>query len=170
MTVTSGEYEVIVKELAKQIAKSYDVSLVEQLKYGAKNKIAGASGFHHQIDVSLRYRSRDGIELLKLIECKLFSSKKIAIGEVLLFHSRINDIQQKVGDSIIVEGNMFTTIGYTMHAKNYASHYKIATNIRQKDGSFGSISFVDQIVILPRPATIITQPAMIIVPQNKSDK
>ena len=158
MSRNSTDYEVFVEKLAQRIANSKDIEISGPPKFGTKNKIIGASGFPHQIDVSIEYRSQDGQNRLKLVECKLRSKENIHIEEMLIFHARIKDIQQNVGDIILVEGNMFTTLGYSKPAQIYADFYQIATNTLQNDLEAWSVSFADQVVIGLRTASINLTP------------
>jgi hypothetical protein len=147
MSKVSNLYEKLVQEQARKIAESRKIKLMEQPRYGRSNKIDGASGFSHQIDISVKYISRNGKHRLRLIECKLRTKDKIGLGDILCFHARIVDIQKCIGEKIKVEGNFFTTVGYTSGAIGYAKSYGIATNSMQTDGQGWSISFADDVVI-----------------------
>ena len=154
------DYEIAVGELVQQIAKSKKINLLEEPRGGRENKIEGASGYKHQIDISCKYKSKDDIKRLKIIECKLKSEfikrPKVGINEMLIFHARIRDIQEYFGDNYWVEGNMITTNGYTRNVANYANHYrdKISINTYQKDKKVFSITFADEIVVGLRPAKL----------------
>jgi len=147
MNISSGRYEELVQGLASRIAVSRQIKLEEQPRYGRSNKILGATGVKHQIDVSAKYISRDGTHRLKLIECKLRAKDKIGLGALLSFHARILDIQNRLRKNAKVEGNFVTTAGYTSGARKYAEFYGIATNSMQTDGEAWSISFADDVVI-----------------------
>lgn len=122
------------ENLAGEIAASRRIKLGEQPRYGRSNKILGAAGAKHQIDVSAKYISRDGTRRLKLIECKLRSKEKIGLDAILAFHAHILDIRRCLGAKVRVEGNLFTTVGYTSGAREYPEFYGIATNSMQTDG------------------------------------
>lgn len=151
MSLSYEEYEEAYRELAVRIASDNDINLERQPGFGRDNKVMGASGHPHQIDVSLVYISNDGKCRQKLIECKLLSGK-VNLQDALIFHARINDIQGKMAEGTLVEGNLVTTEGYTRNAKNFADFYKIATNTLAKDLGAGSISFADKVVIMVRTA------------------
>lgn len=142
-------YEQVVHELLVNFAAGLEKEGAKILEegYGPKNKLLGHSGIMHQIDVHIEYLSKDGTHRLKLVECKHLSQNKIDLATALTFYARITDIQREKGDQIIVDGNLFTTVGYTSPARKFANAYKIATNSAHLDKNQGSISFNEKVVI-----------------------
>ena len=80
----------IVDYIKKDLIKNGDIVCINH-----DTKMLGESGFWHQIDVSFEYSKKGGANYLILVECKLRDKEKIGIAEVLVFHSRISDIQGK---------------------------------------------------------------------------
>lgn len=84
---------------------------------------------------------------MKLVECKHLSIDKVDLATVLTFYARISDIQKNRGDDTFVDGNLYTTVGYTAPAKAFADAYGIATNSAHLDKDQGTISFAEGVVV-----------------------
>jgi hypothetical protein len=99
--LTPTEYEKLVEEIAKGIIKS--APNLEHLVIGSgrKNKITGASGYSHQIDLSLHESGR-----LFLIECKRWA-RNIGVAEVLVLAGRRNDIAERFSSESVNTNNGF---------------------------------------------------------------
>jgi hypothetical protein len=159
MTITPADYERLYAEITREVTRDKNIAVIGEIKHGYTNRIMGISGYEHQIDVSVEYQDRDKVKRLKLVECKLFAKDKIGIGDVLVFHARIKDIQLLRGDDIIVEGNLVTTVGYTKHAVEYSRYYHIVGNSAQLDSDkekiiAWSISFKDETIVPAKTAVI----------------
>ena len=131
MQLSGDEYEQLVKELIDPLRADNDLAKLELIGYGKKNKIEGASGHKHQIDIAYRDPSNQG---LMLIECKGWESK-IEVGQVLEFHGRVQDIQEK--EKVKTEGVMITTIGYQPGAKRSGDHLEIKLGRITSESEFG---------------------------------
>ncbi len=104
---------------------------LEVIGYGNKCRIEGRSGYKHQIDVACKDPENQRIVLF---ECKHYKLK-IELAHVLVFYSRIMDIQNK--DNIKTEGVMITTVGYTKNASKYANAYGIKLGRVENESEFG---------------------------------
>ena len=92
MTLESIEYECFVQRLVTELNDSSASTLV---RGGKDNKIKGASGHHHQIDVSIH----SATELI-LIECK-HVGKNLEPHHVLTHAARLLDIRAGHPDLIV---------------------------------------------------------------------
>ena len=100
--MTPTEYETLVGELVSEIASSFEDMAGAIAGLGARNKITGASGFKHQIDVSLTVAP-----WLVLIECKQWRTR-VDVEPVLVLASRVADIratrpEQKIWASLVTQ-------------------------------------------------------------------
>jgi hypothetical protein len=85
---TAAEYERLVANIVGGICAADQRFKQPDIKKRRTNRIRGASGFEHQIDVSL---GQPGV--LYLIECKCWK-RKIGVAEMLVLVSRARDIQE----------------------------------------------------------------------------
>ena len=140
---TYKEFEKIVAKIAGEI-KNFSGNLDNAvIRHGAKNRIAGASGFKHQIDISIEIPTKR----LLLVECKRYKSK-VALKDMLILVARIDDIQKRKG--IDVTGIFFTTVGYTRPAKKVGSFNNIELNIIG-DTRYFSSQIAGNVLIKPPP-------------------
>ncbi|UTC78191.1 restriction endonuclease [Treponema sp. OMZ 799] len=89
------------------------------LKIEKDQKIKGKSGLLHEIDVVISFDLLNKKRLM-LIECKNFSKRKVEKSDIMILHSKVNDINSSFG--IIV-----TTKGFQTGAKEYADYFGITT-------------------------------------------
>jgi len=126
------EFEDLTKKIVdeiKRISSNYENAVI---KAGVRNRIEGASGFKHQIDVSIEINN-DNCKKLLLIECKHYAAK-VALNDMLILIARIDDIKRN--RKIDVRGIFFTTKGYTWPAKKIGESYKIDLNTAKDIKSF----------------------------------
>jgi len=128
--MSSDEFEFFVNELIGDIIKKVDDPKIESIGVGRKNKIQGASGYKHQIDISCKDLKRN---TLVLIECKSWNDT-IDIIPVLTFHARILDISKI--SQLKIEGIMVTTKGYSKGANKYADYYGIKLQLAKNEYEF----------------------------------
>jgi hypothetical protein len=112
--MSASEYERLVNSVATQLSSSTGF---EADKPGMLNKIQGKSGIRHQIDVSLRAKTKG---VLWLIECKYWKTK-VDLITALAFHARLMDIERITQENVI--GSLITTVGFTKPAHKYATAY-----------------------------------------------
>ena len=84
--MTPAEYEDLVGEIAGKLARRLGDEA--EVQKGRDNRIEGASGFAHQIDVSVQVGGG-----LHLMECKLWR-KKVGVEPVLVLAARVTDIRE----------------------------------------------------------------------------
>jgi hypothetical protein len=87
--MTATEYERLVADIVGGICAADQRFKQLKIRKGRTNRIRGASGHKHQIDVSLH-----GPKVLYLIECKCWKDKKIGVEPMLVLVSRARDIQE----------------------------------------------------------------------------
>lgn len=128
--MTPAEYEVLLADIAQGIQqRQLDLSPL-RLGSGRSNRVMGASGYKHQIDVSLQDLNR-----LFIIECKRWD-KRIGVAELLILASRTTDIQ-KQHSSYTVTPILATTKGATFGACKLADHFNVAIEIVKSAHEFG---------------------------------
>ena len=133
----------LVNKIAGEI-KKFSANLDDAvIGHGAKNKIAGASGFKHQIDVSIEIP----MKRLLLVECKRYKSK-VALKDMLVLIGRIDDIRKK--KNIDVTGVFFTTVGYTWPAKKVGDYNNIELNTIENVRYFAA-QLAGNVLIKPPP-------------------
>jgi hypothetical protein len=110
-------YEATVASIAANIAKTIDDLDESSVKYGATNRINGASGHSHQIDVSVA-----GESAVYLVECKCWIDK-VPVEAVLTLYGRICDIAAHQGKR--VHGTIATTNGFQSGAKKVGDYFDI---------------------------------------------
>ena len=125
-----AEYEKVVADIVRDILQSSGEHKHLLLGSGRNNRIPGASGYHHQIDVSIH-----GPSLLYLIECKRWKDK-IGLAEVLVLAARMNDIQDHFRECSVI-GIFGCLNSATGPAKQVAEHYKIIIEIVHSSTEFG---------------------------------
>ena len=102
LSVDYSEYE----RLARHIATTFFGKQGEYVRgFGPRNKIEGASGYWHQIDISFDFGDR-----LVLIECKHLR-ETVPLRDVLVFLARLLDIRAR-DDSRRVEGMVMTAVRF----------------------------------------------------------
>ena len=118
----SDEYEQLVSEIADEICKSAPEYNSLLRGSGHKNRIAGLSGYSHQIDVSLQ-----GTERIFLIECKQWKNR-VGVAEVLVIAGRASDIQAGFPEASI-HAVLISMRGASRGALQLAQHFGINIEI-----------------------------------------
>jgi hypothetical protein len=139
-------FEKVAKEIAEEVKKASPNLQKAVINYGRKNRIEGASGFRHQIDVSIEIPG----EKLFLVECKRYKSK-VTLSHMLVLIARIDDICKKKRNK--VSGIFFTTIGYTKPAKEVGSYYNIELNT-VKDIKYFAVQVAGNVFVKAEPIEI----------------
>jgi len=116
------DYEIFIHELVKSINK--EERNIECLETGKLNKIQGASGCKHQIDVSFVDKSFP-VPTLILIECKNKPSKSVEKAEVATHKAIVDDIKNSSNNP----GNVIGVFAYAEKArkgaKQFGSYYGV---------------------------------------------
>jgi hypothetical protein len=145
----SKKFENLTKEIVQAVMNVSPNLQDAVIRDGPTNRIEGASGFKHQIDVSIEVPS----EKLFLVECKHYKSK-VTVSDMLVLIARIDDISKK--KSIKVMGCFFTTKGYTEPARKVGSCYNIELNTFTDINSF-AVHVAGNTFIKPAPIKIVTK-------------
>lgn len=122
-------YEELTRNIAEMVVRVSPNLEGAVIRQGAKNWIKGASGFGHQIDVSIEIPN----EKLVVVECKRYKSK-VTVSDMLILIARIDDVKRMRSEQ--VTGCFCTTKGYTRPAKQVGSFYHIELNTFQDYKSF----------------------------------
>ena len=104
----------------EEFVKNTYEALVDQkigVVEGSRKYLGKKSGHAHQIDVSIEFNIAD-LSLLILFECKHYKNR-VAIGDILEFAQRIDDIGAQ-------KGVVVTTVGFQEGAVKVADGYGIA--------------------------------------------
>jgi len=117
--MTSNEYEEVTGQIARSIFEQVEGVKSESVAYGKKNRWRGASGYNHQIDVSVR-----GVQDIWLIECKCWKSK-VRPESVLTFAARIWDIRDGQARDVKLHPSLITTRGFQPGAEILARFFGI---------------------------------------------
>lgn len=136
------EYETLVASIAKSVALRVDTLTEGAVRYGRQNHWLGASGFSHQIDVSIRGQSR-----VLLVECKYWNHR-ISVEAVLVLQGRLADIRPTFG--LDVEGAIISTIGFQAGAKQVSQYFGIHCDLVRSAEEWG-FKYAGNLFIRPRP-------------------
>lgn len=128
--LTAAEYEQLISEIAGGICQSAQELHGLKIGTGHKNRILGASGYSHQIDVSLHDSGR-----IFLIECKRWG-KSIGVAEVLVLAGRARDIQV-LSTECSVKAIIVSMRGASKGARLLAQQFDIAIEIAISASEFG---------------------------------
>ena len=140
-TAKGTAYERLVHELVTAIARGTAISDY-RINFGASHRIAGASGFKHQVDLSLA-----GNAELYLLELKCLE-KSIGVCEMLVLAARFADISaanpaQKVFATIVSRKRPSRNV--MPLARHFGIRVDIVEDLRSYGLSFSSQHFVGHV-------------------------
>jgi hypothetical protein len=118
----SSDYERLVRDLVEKlphVSKALGDTLIAG---GHQNKIMGASGFPHQIDVSLKTN-----RTLLLFECKYWADS-VDVEPILVLTSRVADIRAANAD-LKVEAGVVSTKPATSGAQVIACYFGVQLDV-----------------------------------------
>lgn len=135
MSVDSDEYERFVAIILDGIKSSG--RKISNLRHGRNNKILGASGQRHQIDVSFIDNSFNEPTLV-LIECKRYDEEKypIELDLVKVLKATLDDITQAFQKTKKSKAMLVTTAKVRQGAERYANYYGIVIEKLPHNKSF----------------------------------
>jgi hypothetical protein len=142
-----SDYECLVADTASTVAERSGPLPSDAVKFGKSNCWLGASGFRHQVDVSISLMER-----LVLIECKYWN-RRIPVGVVLALQSRRTDIAATTKQA--VEAAVVSKVGFQAGAKQVAEHFGIQCQIAESAESW-VFKYGAQLVIRSKPAFAAT--------------
>lgn len=125
-----AEYEQLVADIANGIFTTAPELQGLVLGLGRSNQLLGASGYRHQIDVSLQEEKR-----VFLIECKHWNDR-VGVAEVLVLAGRASDIQTQT-PNCTVTAVLVSVKGASRGAQKLAQHFGIALEIAKSASEFG---------------------------------
>jgi hypothetical protein len=143
--MTPDDYEILVAAIAESVAQRVEALPEGTVRYGRQNYWPGASGFKHQIDVSIR-----GQETVLLVECKYWNHR-VSVEAVLALQGRLDDIRPTLG--LEVEGALISTIGFQSGARQVGQHFGIHCDLVRSAEEFG-FRYGGDLVVRPRPASV----------------
>lgn len=114
----SDEYENLVKDLFGSLVETVEGLPADSIRAGRLNRETGASGYQHQIDVSVRTASE-----LHLIECKYWK-RRVTPEALLSFAARVNDIRQ-ANPGCVVKGAVATTKGHSQGVGTLTQYFDV---------------------------------------------
>ena len=139
------DYEILVAAIAASVAQRAEAVSEGGVRYGRQNHWLGASGFRHQIDVSIR-----GQERVLLVECKYWN-RRVSVEAVLVLQGRLDDIRPTL--SFEVEGAIISTIGFQSGARQVGQDFGIHCDLVRSAEEFG-FKYGGNLVVQPRPASV----------------
>jgi hypothetical protein len=122
--MTWAEYEQLVRDLIEGLTHAAEALGSPLIGHGRQNKIPGASGFRHQIDVSLKTN-----RVLLLFECKCWKEREpVGVEAVLVMASRLADIRA-ANPELEVEAAIVSTKPATSDANLVARFFGVQLDI-----------------------------------------
>lgn len=117
-SMSSSDYEQLVLDLISELTRASEALGRLPVTVQRQNKILGASGFPHEIDVSLKTE-----RLLVLIECKYWKDP-VDVEPVLVMASRLVDIRAS-NNALEVEASIVSTKPNTSGAQVLARYFGV---------------------------------------------
>ena len=114
----SDEYESLVKQLFGSLVEAVEGLPADSIRCGRLNRETGASGYRHQIDVSVRTATE-----LHLIECKYWK-RRVTPEALLSFAARVHDIRD-ANRGCVVNGAVATTKGHSEGVGTLAQYFDV---------------------------------------------
>jgi hypothetical protein len=150
--VKPSEYEHLVADLVAALVQEVDGLAPASVASGRSNKIRGASGYQHQIDVAVGIQAE-----MHIIECKCWK-KKITPDAVLVLAARVLDIAGARA-SQKVRGALATTQGCGPGATELAAYFGITLQRATSPHDF-VLSYKDRISVGVTEAGTLTEHAV----------
>jgi hypothetical protein len=125
----SAKQEALVAAVAKNMATAHEGEANVDVRRGSKNHIPGASGFRHQIDVSV-HTQKD----LILYECKYWNAN-VDAEAILAFAARGIDIQRGHPNQVVCL-NIVVRHDLTRGARRLAEAFNIQRQVAKSAAEF----------------------------------
>lgn len=155
--MTPPEYEKVVAEIIRGILSKGDSLKELPIRYGNKNRLIGASGYKHQIDVSF-----DPSDKLYIVECKRWK-KRIGVAEILVLASRARDIENAYPGKVVT-AIIASQVGATKGAMLLAKFFKIEISVAKSEYKFGLRLGRSIFLALKESVTIKENASLVVVP------
>jgi len=114
----SDEYENLVKQLFGSLVEAVEGLPADSIQCGRPSRETGASGYRHQIDVSVRTATE-----LHLIECKYWK-RRVTPEALLSFAARLHDIRE-ANPGCAVKGAVATTKSHSEGVGMLAQYFDV---------------------------------------------
>jgi hypothetical protein len=115
----SAQYEELVSRVAQKVRDGMPRLQSSAIGFGQTNRIQGASGYHHQIDVSVEAAS-----VLLLVECKCWQTGVDTVN-TLAFCARCIDITARLDNQKKVVAALAAMKGYDPGAVQLANFFGV---------------------------------------------
>lgn len=158
----SHEYENLVKQLMTNLVERVDGLPACAVNYGRKNLVQGASGYKHQIDVSIQIPNE-----IHLIECKSWK-KKVTPDALLTLAARLHDIRA-ANPVRIVKGALVTSTGYGHGVIPLAKFFAITLQQASSPQEF-VLNYRDQIHLSVVDSLRVTDKAIVELSPTPKDR
>jgi hypothetical protein len=135
--LSGREYEALVAGLVRELARNSQLASSE-IHSGSTNRVPGASGYRHQIDLSVLDRARGR---LFIVEAKCWK-EVVGVDAVLVLASRKADIGA-FDPTVQVRASIVSTQRVTRGATQLAKYLGIGVDTVQSEAEFG-LTFADQ--------------------------
>ena len=132
---TGAVYETLVHELVASFCQATPLNSY-LIGHGAKNRILGASGYKHQIDLSLV-----GTSKIFIIEMKCLK-RSIGVKEILVLAARLIDIQRLASERTVV-ASIISKFSPSRNVKPLAQQFGIQVDVVENPQSF-AVTFLSQ--------------------------
>ena len=136
--LTGAEYEVLVANLVRALTASVSRLAHVEIHAGSTNRLPGASGYSHQIDLSMHDQAQ---ARLFIVEAKCWK-EVVGVDALLTLASRQADIQAHHPE-LKVHASIVSTRPVSRGAAKLAKHFGIGTDTVASEAEFG-LTFADQ--------------------------
>lgn len=132
--LSPSAYEEFIADLIGNLRLRHDIT---DIKYGPNNRLIGASGVKHQIDVSFIEHMPDAATLV-LVECKsLRAGRAINLGHVKILKATADDLESINGATPeSVAAHIVSSVPLQSGAARYAQHYRIGAHLVGDQGNW----------------------------------
>lgn len=136
--LTGAEFEELVAKLVRALTVSVSRLAHVEIHAGSTNRLSGASGYSHQIDLSMNDEAQ---ARLFIVEAKCWK-EVVGVDAVLTLASRQADIQAH-HPGLKVHASIVSTRPVSRGAAKLAKHFGIGTDTVATEAEFG-LTFADQ--------------------------
>jgi len=123
------EYEALIARFLTSLFEQVDGLHPDNVGHGRNNHIQGASGYNHQIDVSIQTTSE-----LHVIECKYWR-KNVSPDALLTLAARVHDIQA-LSQTHVVKAALATRRPYSSGVQALAKFFNVTLQVVRSPQEF----------------------------------
>lgn len=159
--LTPSAYEKFISDLISNLRLRHDI---RDIGDGLRNRLIGASGVRHQIDVSFTEHIESATTLV-LVECKsLRTGRAINLGHVKILKATADDLRLTNRTKLAsIKAHIVSTVPLQTGAARYAQHYDIDAHIVGDQGNWAfKYGSVEQFgLALQGPGSVVTGTASV---------